>query len=197
MSARLLIWRGEDGFRAESAQAELGPHGLRARGVQVGVDPDAYRLDYELETDERLVTRRVALHAEGDGWSRTLELVRDRSGRWSPEVEGLDGAEDGDLHFSPLFNTMPALRAGLLERDDAADFTMAFVSLPDLSVTPSEQRYEHVCRLEGGGAVVRYSSGDFSSELTYDADGFVVDYPQIGSRAYPPSSAANPSRQLG
>ena len=186
MSARLLIWQGEDGIRAESAQAHLGPHGLRARGVQVGVDPVPYRLDYELETDARLVTRRVALEAAGDGWSHRLELLRDPGGRWTPDTEGLRGAEDCDLHFSPLFNTMPALRAGLLDHADAADFTMAFVSLPDLTVEPSDQRYEHVRRLDGGGAVIRFSSGDFSSELTYDADGFVVDYPQLGSRVYPP-----------
>lgn len=197
MSSRLLIWTGEGVFRAESAQADLGTHGLRARGVQVGLDPEAYRLDYELETDERLVTRRLVLRAEGDGWSRTLELLRDPRGRWSADAAGLEGAEDCDLQLSPLFNTMPALRAGLLERDEAADFTMAFISVPDLAVSANDQRYEHVRRLEGGGAVVRYSSGSFSSELTYDAEGFVVDYPQLGSRVYPPSSAANPSRQLG
>jgi hypothetical protein len=197
VSARLLIWQGEGVFRAESAQADLGPQGLRARGVQVGVEPEPYRLDYELETDERLVTRRVSLTAEGDGWSRRLELRRDAAGRWTPDIPGLRGAEDCDLHHSPLFNTMPALRAGLLDHADAADFTMAFVSLPDLTVTPNDQRYEHVRRLDGGGAVIRYSSGDFSSELTYDADGFVEDYPQLGTRVYPPSSAAKPSRQLG
>jgi hypothetical protein len=29
--------------------------------------------------------------------------------------------------------------------------------------------------------VVRYSSGDFESDLTIDADGFVVEYPKLGA----------------
>jgi len=34
----------------------------------------------------------------------------------------------------------------------------------------------------GGAALVQYRSGSFESELTIDAEGFVVDYPRLGRR---------------
>jgi hypothetical protein len=63
---------------------------------------------------------------------------------------------------------------------------MAWVGVPELSVTPSPQRYTHL-RTEPERAV-RFESFDdagnrsFVAELTYDSDGLVIDYPQIGTR---------------
>ena len=59
---------------------------------------------------------------------------------------------------------------------------MAFIEVPALRVVPSRQRYTHVGRRDDGVAVVRYESGSFRSELTIDADGLVIDYPQLGRR---------------
>ena len=42
---RLLTWEGTDGWRAESAVVDLDDDGLRATGVQLGVDPEPYRID--------------------------------------------------------------------------------------------------------------------------------------------------------
>lgn len=36
--------------------------------------------------------------------------------------------------------------------------------------------------MSAAGAIVRYPSGAFQSDLTIDADGFVVEYPQLGRR---------------
>ena len=41
----------------------------------------------------------------------------------------------------------------------------------------SEQRYEPL-----GDGVVRFRAGDFVSDITFDAEGFVVNYPGIGAR---------------
>jgi hypothetical protein len=45
----------------------------------------------------------------------------------------------------------------------------------------SLQRYQHL-RTTPHGAVVRFASGDFTADLLVDADGFVVDYPQLARR---------------
>ena len=206
MAEYFLLWQGADELRLEAARVRLESGGIRARGVQLGVAPLAYRVDYEVETDDQLVTRHAAVWASGDGWSRKLELHRDPGGGWrcaashtgdaalaepGGDAASLAGADDCDLASSPLFNTMPALRTGLLDHQGAADFTMAWIGVPDLAVEPSPQRYEH---LRPG--TVRFTSEDFHADIDYDGLGLVVDYPQVARRVYP-SAEANPTRQLG
>jgi hypothetical protein len=84
----------------------------------------------------------------------------------------LEGALDCDLAFSPLTNFMPARRLG----PEPVDHVMAWVSVPDLGVRRSEQRYEPI-----DDHHVRFVSldGDFVAELELDDDGLVVRYPQL------------------
>ena len=95
----------------------------------------------------------------------------------------LAGAIDCDLAFSPLTNAMPVARHRLGERAGSESFLMAWVSLPDLSVTPSRQHYTHVGRGDAG-STVRYESEsrDFVAELELDPDGLVRVYPQLARR---------------
>jgi hypothetical protein len=142
--------------------------------------------------------------ARGQGWRRTLDLRREASGDWTASVttdgdppESLDppggtpgrlrslaGALDCDLGLSPLTNSMPVLRHRLLERDGSADFLMAWVSVPDLGVHASPQRYAALRDLPGGNRLIRYESleSTFSADLAFDRDGLVIDYPGIGRR---------------
>ncbi|QXJ25110.1 putative glycolipid-binding domain-containing protein [Actinomadura graeca] len=124
------------------------------------------------------------------------------------DAAALRGALDCDLGLSPLTNTMPVLRGRLLDgpppggspddgapddgapddgpSDDGApsdgapvEHLMAWVSVPDLVVTPSRQTYRFV-RRDGDRRVVRFSSPGFTEEIVFDQDGLVVDYPSIG-----------------
>jgi hypothetical protein len=72
---------------------------------------------------------------------------------------------------------MPVRRHGLHERPGAVDFTMAWVSLPDLTVHRSEQRYEHLAP-----GRTRFSSDDFTADLELDEDGLVLVYPGLARR---------------
>jgi hypothetical protein len=73
---------------------------------------------------------------------------------------------------------MPVRRHKLHEQPGTVDFAMAWVSLPDLKVHRSEQRYEH---LEPGR--VRFSDDDgFTADLELDADGLVITYPGLARR---------------
>jgi uncharacterized protein len=195
-----LIWRDWDGPRVEAARVELCSSGLRADGVQIGVDPLPYRLDYSLDASDRWITAELELQAVGDGWSRRLMLRRSADGAWRAQVDaegaarlpdpggsldGLGEALDCDIGFSPLTNAMPVAREDLARGPGAADFVMAWVAVPALTVEASPQRYEHV-RLEADGAIVRYVDRGlfegFTAELEYDRDGFVRVYPELARR---------------
>jgi hypothetical protein len=196
---RVAIWTGIDDWRAEAARVELDPQGVRATGTQIGADALPYRLDYELEAADGFVTSRLWLRAEGGGWWRRLELTHD-DGEWSADHEvagevdlpapkadvgGLVDALDCDLALSPLTNLMPIRRHNLHEGPGEREFTMAFVSVPELAVQASRQRYEHV-RAGGDGAVVRFHDlglfEGFTADLELDPDGLVRVYPGLARR---------------
>ena len=157
--SRTLIWSGLDSWRAEIARVEVTGDELNAIGTQVGV---AYELRYELSPG------RIGLEVV-DGERREIDRGE---------------ADFFDLEFSPLLNTLPVLRDGLLAPGPARDYVMAFVAVPSLEVTVAEQRYEPL-----GDLRVRFSSGDFTADLEYDEDGFVVRYRGLATRVYPAEAA--------
>jgi uncharacterized protein len=183
--SRAIAWIKDDPFGVEFAEARLGA-GLSATGVAIGIEPTPYRLDYTLETREHFVTSRLQVTARSEGEQRTLDLRRSEEGRWSTDAELPDLAEalDCDLGLSPLTNTMPVLRNGLLGPGEPVDIVVAWVSVPDLTVHASLQRYVAL-----GGGVVRFESLDasFTADIAFDDDGFVVDYPGIARRLTAPN----------
>jgi len=192
------MWSGIDAWRAEAATIETGAGGLSADGTQLGAEPVPYRLDYELEVAEHWITRRLHVRARGVDWRRELDLRHDGHGAWTAQasaegdaqlpapggdVATLDGALDCDLGLCPLTNVMPVRRHELHLRPGEMDFLMAWVSVPDLGLHPSRQRYEHVGRRDDR-LVVRYigEHRSFVGELELDDDGFVLLYPQLAQR---------------
>jgi hypothetical protein len=174
VTRRRLVWRGVEEWLAEACEVTLDGDRLQAAGVQLGAEPEPYRADYELTTGADWVTERFLVGCGG----RELDLRRAPDGSWSangapqPHVAG---ALDCDLAFSPLTNFMPARRL----TGDSADHVMAWVSLPDLAVTRSEQRYERI-----DDRRVRFVGLEdgFTAELELDEDGLVVRYPRLADR---------------
>jgi len=179
VSGRLIVWRGLEEWLAEACEVTLEGDRLHARGVQLGAEPRPYRVDYELTTGPQWVTERLVVSCG----ERSLDLRRDGDGTWTADGEPqphVFGALDCDLAFSPLTNFMPARRlAGA-----SADHVMAWVSVPDLGVLRSEQRYEPMDR--GRVRFVGLEDG-FTAELELDEDGLVVRYPRLAERV--PSGA--------
>jgi hypothetical protein len=198
---RLVIWRGLHDEYIEAARIDLSPNGLGATGTQIGTDPLHYRLEYTLEADRDFITRHLSVEADGDGWSRSVQLAHDGSGRWELQARNdgdvdlpppggtttsLNDARDCDLGFSPVTNLMPIRRHALHQRLGSVDLLAAWVSVPDLGIVAYRQRYESVS-VDAAGAVVRFTSLDthegFTSELELDRDGLVLLYPGLARRA--------------
>jgi uncharacterized protein len=149
---RTVVWRGLDAPRMEIARVELRNGEVRASGTQIGVE---YELRYKLA-----------------GNLLKLELVGERS----LDVRLAD-FDFFDLGLSPLFNSLPVWRDRVLERGEARDYVMQFVSVPELRVTESKQRYEPL-----GSRRLRYRSGDFAAQLDFDEDGLVLRYEGLAER---------------
>jgi hypothetical protein len=197
-----LVWLKPGG--AELVQVKLADGRLAATGTAIGSDPLPYRLDYTLITADRYVTSTLYVSTSGhDGvrgpWRRQLELRHDGAGTWTVDAssEGepdlprpggdpalLDDALDCDLGLSPLTNTMPVLRGGLLAGGGPLEHLMAWVSVPDLAVVPDRQTYTFRHR-DGDRSVINYASDGWTRDVVFDADGLVLDYPDIGHRVGP------------
>jgi hypothetical protein len=201
---RSLLWRRLDTTGAEHALIDERV-GLRARGTIVAAAPLAYTLGYELLTDDAWASARLAVTVEGAGWLRTVKLER-AGGRWrvtASEQGDLDAALvsagharvelpgceepgelfdalDVDLGYSPLTNTLPLRRLGLLGAAPGTTqaVAMAWVLVPSLQVVAAKQRYTVL-----GEGRVRYESGTFAADLTIDGDGYVTRYPGLAERA--------------
>jgi uncharacterized protein len=153
----VLAWLGVDAPRMEIARVEQRGARLVAEGTQVGA---VYELRYRLEPDVL-----------------ALDLVGERS-----LVVELGDADFFDLGLSPLFNSLPVIRDGLLGADAPRDYAMRWIDVPSLEIHRSEQRYEPL-----GNGVVRYRDATFTADIRFDADGFVLDYPGLARRVAPPA----------
>ncbi len=178
MSRRLVVWRGVEEWLAEACEVTLDAERLVATGCQLGADPHPYQVDYELTTGAGWVTERLLVSARDAHGRRELDLRRTDDGAWTANGElqpHVEGALDCDLAFSPLTNLMPARRLGTAP----VEHVMAWVSVPDLVVVRSEQRYEPI-----DDTHVRFVGLDdgFTAELELDEDGLVVRYPRLAER---------------
>ncbi|MGK4581108.1 putative glycolipid-binding domain-containing protein [Kitasatospora sp. HPMI-4] len=164
----------------ETSWITIGDRTLKAHGRVVGTVPQPYWITYELTTGDAFVTERLRVTVESPSAEpRELDLRQD-NGHWTANgrhLPELDGALDCDLGLSPLTNAMPVLRHRLHQVPGEQEFLMAWVSVPDLTVRPSRQTYTHLAP-----ARVRYSAGDFRSDLTFDRDGVVLEYPGLARR---------------
>jgi hypothetical protein len=169
---RLAVWRGLDEWRAEAAQVRIDGDRLTAQGTQLGADP--YRLDYRLVTGAAFVAERLELSLLHDGRLRRLLIVRHPDGSWTADDRprpDLEGAVDFDVLNSPLFNSTPYLRHAMAAGGEARDLVMAFVTVPELEVSRSNQLYTPL-----GDGGVNYLSGDFTADIHFDEDGLVRLY---------------------
>ncbi len=173
---RVFVWRGTDAPRFEIAYvASLEGERLTARGTQIGVEPEPYRMHYVVETGRGFISNRLQAEVETTSGARSLDLRR------GTKLLS-DDVLDVDLAFSPLFNSLPVLRCGLQRSGSPRDLVMAFVSVPGLTVQRSSQRYAPI-----DARSVRFRSGSFSADLQLDEEGFVVSYPQLAERVFPPA----------
>ena len=188
-----------------SERGDVERRGHRVRGWQNAIDPVPYALTYELWTDTRWTTTYLSAHTEGAGWTRDLELFRSGTG-WECEVDAVgnpglasfDGsgirdpappgtdnltsihsAIDVDIGGSPLTNSLPVQRLGLLsaEPGQVTELVSVWVLPPTLEVIASAQTYTAL-----GGHRIRYGDRATGVDVEYGRDGWVSVYPGLARR---------------
>jgi hypothetical protein len=179
-----LTWQVTETDGYETSWVTLDGRTLTADGRTFGRSGAAgmqpWWAEYELSCGDDFVTRQLLATVYTPQSTLELDLRRTENGTWTVngvETPELAGALDCDVAFSPLTNAMPILRWDLHKTPGVQQFRIAFVSLPDLAVSLSEQTYTHL-----GTGRVRFQSGSYVSDLTVDGNGLVVAYPGMALR---------------
>jgi uncharacterized protein len=170
----------------EHLQLTETPDAVVAVGVVLGVaDGKPFDLTYQVRVDQSWRVQACELHVAGAS-SHELLLIADGMGHWldatGAELPALEGCLDIDIAVTPFTNTLPVRRLAL-EPGQSEEITVAYISVPDLSVRAVRQRYTLQARTDAG-STYRYEGleSDFKADVTVNADGLVVDYPPIWRR---------------
>jgi hypothetical protein len=175
-------WLPELGAGHEDFSYEFraGSHVLSGT-VSAVLEGRAIEGTYLVEADAAWRTRRVVVDLASPGGR--LELRANGSGRWSDKdgvwIPALDGCLDIDISLTPATNTLPIRRLDLAI-GQAEEIEVAYVLAPELRLRTGRQVYE---RLDERRWRFQAPDSGFTAELTVDAEGFVIDYPGLFTRA--------------
>jgi len=183
-----VMWQPWTGPGLESLRLVEDTDGVRADSVAIGIhDGQPFAIRYAIRCDAAWHVRDVEI-ADLDGQATTLALASNGMGRWTDgagdHVPALDGCLDLDLSTTPFTNTLPIRRLALAP-GWATEITVVYVEVPSLRVGVARQRYRCLTWGSAGGAY-RFETGpgDYVADISVDADGLVVEYPQIARRVW-------------
>jgi hypothetical protein len=184
----ILTWRAQDEPRMESVRVQLSGNRIKAYGRIVAAATSAhpaFSASYDLVTDESGATKRLSLTVTLAERERQLSIARDEENMWlvqdhqnQSKRAAYDGALDVDVIFSPFFNALPIRRTGLYRRADSVSLPVVYVRVPDLSVEPETIGYSS----GGPGEPIKLTSPVAQTNITVDADGFILGYPGLAER---------------
>jgi hypothetical protein len=173
----------------ESVRVQLSGKRIKANGRIVAADSDAnpaFAAYYDLHTDETGATKRHGMTVTLAERERQLAIARDEENMWlvtdhqGESRAAYDGALDVDVVFSPFFNALPIRRCGLMERAHSITVPTIYVRLPEMSVSSAMVSYSSPA--PGAGEGIKVHSPVSDTTLTVDADGFIINYPDLAER---------------
>lgn len=187
---RRFFWASLQGPGLEEMRMRLDPVENVAHGLVMGVEEgQPFRLQYKIKWGSNWRIRRVALESHMIDGIRERNFRSDGRGHWQGEqgetLPELDGCIDIDISVTPFTNTFPVRRLDL-EPGQSSEIKVLYIAAPTLAVKPVTQRYTCLESSAGRHRVTYegYPAG-FKADLDLDADGLVIDYPELFRRVAP------------
>jgi hypothetical protein len=173
-----MRWRRIDVPGSETSTVERLPDCFRLTGelhvVEEGVPT---HLRYEIVCDRAWRTQSALVEGTVATRRVRLAIASDGNGHWTLDgraLPQLEGAQDVDLGFTPMTNTLPIRRLDLAigERETVRS---AWLRFPELRLEPLEQTYARE-----GERLFRYEADvdgePFTAQLETDQYGRVLEY---------------------
>jgi hypothetical protein len=183
MEPIIARWSDWTGTGVEHLVLTYNTDAITADAVVISDGDGRFAARYRVVCDPGWRVRLTEVELIGD--ERRLRLSSDGQGHWldaeANPLHDLNGAVDIDLSITPFTNTLPIRRMELAP-EQSADIAVAYIRVPELTVTKDPQRYSCI----ESRARYRYESldSDFVREIETDRDGLVVIYPGLFRRIY-------------
>ena len=175
----LVLQEGPQGIVAEASI--IGQSSNNGASNNEAADETPFAMTYRIACDPDWRVRTV--EARLVGMACSIHIASDGMGTWTTAggspLPALNGAIDVDIMATPFTNTLPIRRLDLAE-GQSADIQVAYVSVPDLTLSLARQRYTCL----SAGALYRFDSleSGFSRDIGIDRDGLVTEYPGLFRR---------------
>ena len=180
-----LMWESLEWPGAEHLHLRTGPDRVEADGNVVALVERPIRLHYRIECDGSWTTNRLSIEEAESGTAKTF--LSDGAGHWTDGsgrvLDNLAGCIDVDIAATPFTNTLPIRRLAF-EPGEVRDLRVLWFLVPELTARAADQRYTCLEK-DASGGLYRYQSGSFEAELRVDAEGIVIDYPELWRRIWP------------
>ena len=173
------FWRRLDTPGHDAAHLSRTAEGWHLEGTAVFAhELGPARLSYWVDCAPGWRTRRGGVAGWVGDRRCDVDVTRSQTGQWRLGDEAVDGLErclDLDFGFTPATNFLQLHRCGLAT-GETADFPVAWLDVPDASLTCLPQRYE-----KRSAASYWYESpqGPYSALLELADSGFVRSYPGL------------------
>ena len=185
---RELMWWAWNGPGLGHLRLMVRDSGAVADGLVLGVnDGRPFRVAYEVRCDAHWRVRAARVGVPGE--PPRVKLLSDGEGSWMGSdgrvLPHLEGCEYVDISETPFTNTLPIRRLRLAP-GESAEIAVVYLDGTELQPWPEPQRYACLEEDDGGG-LYRFESidGGFTTDLSVDSDGLVMDYPGLFKRALP------------
>lgn len=186
---RNVVWAPWTGVGLEHLKLVQNNEDILADGVVIGAEEDMpFRLRYEIRCDPGWRVRELKVLSLVDK-GKEVRILADGEGQWTTAtgdaLRSLNGCIDADISATPFTNTLP-IRRLMLDPGESVDLKVAYLAVSTLQAEVEPQRY--TCLKRGReGATYRFESldGEFTADLPVDADGLVLDYPEMFRRIVP------------
>lgn len=175
-------WTSEQGSGLEQVHATLHSEGGFMAQGEIQNSEGPLLLTYRVEIDAHC-SRQEASVVLSQPAPHELTVVRTPSGEWvinlHPNPE-FDHCQDLDIEGSGLTNTL-AIRRLRLSPGESAELCVLYIPVPSLEPTVAHQRYTRLKNDDDGLARYQFEALDsgFSTTLTVDEHGFVLNYPGL------------------
>ena len=174
-----ILWTGVEYHSMENCLVEHDASGARIRSTIVGFyEGKIYQADYHIETNAYWETVHAEITCRHNNHKQQLHLNRTDGNRWmlnGAPVEAFTGCIDIDIPLTPLTNTLPIRRLRLKEHE-AKEIRVLYCDLLAQELRVVQQKYTRTAAMH-----YHYENvpNDFEATIAVDAEGFVVDYPQL------------------